>query len=450
MTPKKNKFKILIVDDDPQVLQVLYNIFEEDYITLKAESGLEAIDLATKNKDISTVVMDIKMSGMDGIVTARKVRNIIPEIPIIFHTGYPGDYLEDDIDANEKPFDYVEKGESISRLTRSVRNGVESYQLKTNNKSNINGDAFGLIGNSLAMRNICQLIKKVAASDTKVMILGETGTGKELVARAIHYNSRRKNKKLGVLNCNHKSPDIVESELFGHTKGSFTGAITDRIGLFEYADGGTVFLDEIGDLDITTQAKLLRVLESSEFQKIGSPENLTCDVRLLCATHRDLEGLVKENRFREDLYYRLKGVIIEIPPLRERTEDIPILIEKFLDRFTIEQGLTPKTFDQSAINAMIEYDWPGNVRQLLDTVETLIILSDSDIIFENDVNNYLKRDSFQSNKGSKKLSIRMRETERNIIIQTLTETNNNKVIAADLLGIDQSNLRKKIKSHSIN
>jgi DNA-binding NtrC family response regulator len=453
---EKTKYKVLIVDDDPHVLRMLNELFKEKYEVFPAKSGEEAISLMVANENIAAVVMDIKMPGMDGIAAAREIRRMAQDTAVIFHTGYPGDYDEDEINEKEKPFDYVQKGEPISKLTRSVHNAVESFLLKRNEHQWISDYAessYGLIGRSMAMKNVYQMIKKVAASDTKVVITGETGTGKELVARAVHFNSRRKNNRFAFLGCNRKSPDMIESELFGHTKGAFTGAVSERIGLFEYADGGSVFLDEVGDLDIVTQGKLLRVLETGEYQAIGSPTIKKTDVRILCATHKNLELLVEGGNFREDLFFRLKGIKILLPPLRERKEDIANLIEKFKDRLTIEQGLPPKIFDSSAVGAMLNYDWPGNVRQLLDTVESLLVLCDSDIIMAEDVQVYLGRPfenhSDGKNGGWKTLTERIREFRKNCIIEALVEAKYNISAAADVLGVDRSNLRKMIKDLNI-
>lgn len=444
----------MLIDDDRQVLNMLEDLFVDVYETLTASSGVESLSLVRKHQAVAAVVMDIKMTGMDGIEAARQIRAFDDEIPIIFHTGYPGDYDEDEISEQEKPFDYVLKGESISRLTRAVHNAVETFLLKKDGGTltEYAQTAYSLIGKSELMRQVYQLIRKVAPTDNKVMIFGETGTGKELVARAIHLNSPRREQRLAIFNCNHKAPDLVESELFGHVKGAFTGAVADRLGLFEYANNGTVFLDEIGDLDITTQAKLLRVLETGEYSKVGSPEISRTNVRILCATNKDLPQQVKQERFREDLFYRLKGIIITLPPLRERREDIPLLIEKFKDDFTIGKGLAPKIFEQDAINFLINHDWSGNVRALEDTIESVITLSDSDIIFLDDVVRYLKTGyPYPLNEnGDKGLAERTRDFRRNCIIEALSEAKDNVAAAARILKIDRANLRKMIIDYKIN
>jgi len=445
------KTTILLVDDDRLVLRTLRDLFLDEYQILQASSGRESVELAAQNGGIAAVVMDIKMAGMDGIVAAREIREIAPDIAVIFHTGYPGDYQEDEIDEHERPFDYVQKSDAISRLRRAVRNAVESYRLKNDCRALcLAAEAeFDMIGRSKPMQEVYSLINKVCATDGKVMICGETGTGKELVARAIHRHSRRRNRRLAILNCNHKSPDLIESELFGHTRGAFTHAFEHRPGLFEYAHGGTVFLDEIGDLDATTQGKLLRVIETGEFQKIGTEITQQTDIRVICATHRNLEQMVADGQFREDLFYRLKGVKICLPPLRERREDIPVLVESFKDAFTIEQGLSPKIFEDTAIGLLVDSDWSGNVRQLRDTVESLIVLSDSDVILAEDVTKYLSLEADRETMESGGFSEQVRQFERNLIIRTLAREDYNISAAARVLQIDRANLRKKIQLYKI-
>jgi DNA-binding NtrC family response regulator len=444
-------YKILLVDDDPRVLEMLIEIFSDHYETIGASSGAQAVDFARQNSEIGAVVMDIKMAGMDGITAARLIKQIRPELPIIFHTGYPGDYEESQLDASERPFDYIEKGNSISRLLRSAHNAMEAYCLKKDVRR-LHEHAeltHGIIGRSASMVEVFRLIHKVSPCDTKVMILGDTGTGKELVARAIHRGSPRRDRRLAIFNCNHKSADLVESELFGHIKGSFTGAIADRVGLFEYADGGTLFLDEIGDLDITTQAKLLRVLETGEYSRVGAPDVRTCDIRLICATHKDLEQMIQEHRFRDDLYYRLKGVQIKLPSLRDRREDIPLLIGRFTDRLTIERDLPPKFFEPEAMTLLIGFDWPGNVRQLEDAIETLIVMSDSDLIVAEDVRKCLGLAKAESTEGARGLTIKLKCYRRTLIVEALNETGGNISAAARLLEVDKANLRKWIIEHNI-
>ncbi len=441
---------ILIVDDDPLVLEALTQAFMDDYEVVQASSGEEALRVLESNGNLDTVVLDIRMAKMNGLQTARLIKEINSELPIIFHTAYPGEYSESSIEKEHQPFDYVGKNERPERLVRAVKNAVSFARLKSDGANLVKfaRQEFGMVGKSEAMRGIYHTIEKIAPSDTKVVILGRTGTGKELVARAIHKRSGRASERLVIFNCNHKSPYLVESELFGHLRGSFTGAIVDRIGLFEYADGGTLFLDEIGDLDMTTQGKLLRVLETGEMQRIGSPEVIRVDVRLICAANRDLDRLIQDGKFREDLFYRLKGVVITIPPLKERREDIPELIDFFIENYSLKRGDDIKVFEPSARDLLVEYDWPGNVRQLLDTVQSLIDLSVSSFITRREVENYLAchKDGHNSS-GS--FQERVWEFKRVLVIQTLARNNNNVSASARELSLDASNLRKMIKDLDI-
>jgi DNA-binding NtrC family response regulator len=442
--------KILIVDDDPLVLESLFQVFSDDYEVILVSSGADAIKALGDSADIDSIILDIRMAKMDGLETAKRIREINLDVPIIFYTGYPGDYSETRIDKEHQPFDYVVKNERPMRLQRAIKNAVLYYRLKTrpSDLRKLAFDQFGMVGKSSAMLEVYRTIEKIAPTDVKVMVLGPTGSGKELVARAIHKRSNRCDKKMGILNCNHKSADLIESELFGHMKGSFTGAVADRTGLFEYADEGTVFLDEIGDLDITTQAKLLRVLETGEMQKIGSPQVTKVDVRLICATHQDLLKMVKEGKFREDLFYRLKGVVITLPALKDRREDIPDLVNHFIEDYCLSHGEGIKMFERGAIDLLIENDWPANVRELSNTVEALLALSTSSIVTQQEVSNFLSySNSTTIIKGS--FNEQVREMKRMILIQTLARHNNNVSAAAKELFLDRSNLHKLIKELNI-
>jgi DNA-binding NtrC family response regulator len=332
-----------------------------------------------------------------------------------------------------------------------VRQAVAFHRLKQQSNRLISRarEHFGLVGRSKAMLAIYQTIEKIAPTNNKVIIYGATGTGKELVARALHKMSRRTEKRLVVCNCNHRSPDLVEAELFGHLRGSFTGATYDRVGLLEYANGGTLFLDEVGDLDITTQGKLLRVLETGEMQRIGSPEMVTVDVRVICATHRNLEGLVVDNKFREDLYYRLKGVTLNLPLLKDRPEDIPALTDYFIENHCVREEIGLKVFEPRARDLLVEYGWPGNVRQLMDTVQCLIDLSPSHYITAENTVQYLAIDGAGDNGGSVAFSERVREFKRRILIEALDRSNQNISAAARELSVDPSNLRKIVKDLDI-
>ena len=443
--------RILIVDDDPMVLEAIKESFIDEYEIVLASSGEEAISLLTDNQNIDTIILDIRMARVDGLVTASRLKEISPNIPIIFHTGYPGEYSEEKIEKDYQPFDYVGKNERPSRLRRTVKNAVKFYQLKTGSSDLINlaRVKYDMVGSSEKMQEVYQRIEKIGPTNSKVMILGQTGTGKELVARAIHKRSSRADKPLAILNCHHKESGLIESELFGHLRGSFTGAYEDQIGMFEYAHLGTLFLDEIGELDITTQAKILRVLESGEISRLGSPEIIKVDVRFICATNLNLEKKVSDGSFREDLYYRLKGVVIHTPALRERREDIPELLDFFIEKCCSENSSSLKVFEPKARDLLIQYDWPGNIRQLMDTVQSLIYLSPSYYITHKEVVEYLECPPYSENNVNS-LTDRIREFKKTVILQTLDRHNHNISAAARELKVDPSNLRKLIKELNIN
>jgi DNA-binding NtrC family response regulator len=442
--------KILIVDDEPDVLKALVLMFEDDYEILTATSGSAAVAAVERHSQLDCVILDIRMAKMDGLETASAIARTQSDLPIVFHTGYPGDYSESKIDRELHPFEYVVKGERPERLRRAVRNGVDFHRLRsdTTRLARLAKEQYQMVGKSPAMLEIFRTIEKIAPTNTKVMILGPTGTGKELVARGIHARSKRSTQRLAILNCNHKEPGLVESELFGHLRGSFTTAVADRVGLFQFADGGTVFLDEIGDLDVTTQAKLLRVLETGEMQRFGSPVTLTVDVRLICATHRDLERMVRDGSFREDLYFRLNELTIRLPALRDRREDIPELIDLFIERSSAEQGHGVKVLAPEARSLLIEHDWPGNVRSLAGTIASLLALTPSCLITKDDVCSYL-----QTNHAVPKASTGLRAEEREFrrirILQALDRNQGNAAAAARDIQIDPSNLRRMMRELGI-
>ncbi|MFH1686035.1 MAG: sigma-54 dependent transcriptional regulator [bacterium] len=439
--------KILIVDDDDLVLEALRQSFLDDFEVVTASSGAEALDIIKDTLDFDAIILDIRMAKMDGLHTAGKIRARDPEVPVIFHTGYPGEYSESAIDTEYRPFDYIGKNERPDRLIQSVHNAVRFRRMKAGSDElvQIAQRDFAIVGSSAVMREVYQTIEKIGPTDNKVMILGPTGSGKELVARALHRRSGRANRQLVPFNCNHKAPDLVESELFGHLRGSFTGAYSDQLGIIEYANGSTLFLDEIGNLDITTQGKLLRVLETGELSRIGSPEIITVDVRIICATNSNLKGMVDHGAFREDLYYRLKGITIELPALRNRREDIPELIEYFAVNTCRRRGEALRIFTSEARDLLIEYDWPGNVRQLADTVQSLIDLSASQLITREEVADYLGLGGEDQN-PDQDFHQKVREYKRTLLIKAMAEHQGNVSATARALRFDPANLRKMLKS----
>ena len=439
--------KILIVDDDARVLDALRFMFGDDYAVVLARSGVQAIELISGNENFDAVVLDIKMADLDGLQTATKIKEIAPDLPIIFHTAFPGEYSEEDIEQQFEPFDYVGKDERPARLQRAVRHAVKFSRYRKETVSLVSHALthFGMVGQSKAMLEVYQTIEKIGPTGQKVIIYGATGTGKELVARAIHKMSQRAARKLVICNCNLRTPDLVETELFGHLKGSFTGAIEDRVGMFEYANGSTLFLDEVGDLDLSTQGRLLRVLETGEMQRVGSPETIRVDVRVVCATHRDLAAMAKEGTFRDDLYYRLKGVAIHLPDLKDRPDDIPILVDHFIDQHCQSEGIGRKLFEPAARDLLVAYEWPGNVRQLLDTIQSLIDLSPSQFITYSETAKYLGVDETDQEGDFKTLNDHVREFKKKFLTSLMDRSKGNMRAAAREISMDPSNLRKLLK-----
>jgi len=442
--------KIIIVDDDRLVLEALHQTFLDSYEVLMADCGAESLKLVQDHDDINCVVLDIRMAEMDGLQAAEAIRELRPDLPLIFNTGYPGDYSEAEVNREHRPFGYISKSERPEKLIRSVQKAVTFHRLKTDPAALASHACreFNMVGHSPTMLRIYKTIEHIGPTDSKVMILGPTGSGKELVARAIHKRSRRADKHLAILNCNHKAADLVESELFGHLKGSFTSAVRDQVGMVEYADGGTLFLDGIGNLDHTTQEKLLRVLETGEMYRIGSAEMIQVDIRIICATNSRLEEMVASGTFREDLYYRLRGVQIMLPPLKDRREDIPELIDLFNESYCSKSDIPLRVLTPNALNLLIEFDWPGNVRQLCDTIHSLIDLSHSELVTRRDVADFLhfKGCSIACDGSMRE---RVREFKRLILVQAIAEHKGNIAATARDLVVDQSNLRKMLKDFDL-
>lgn len=447
--------KILIVDDDPLVLEALQQEFMDEYQVLVADSGEVALRLVRSHPDLDAAVLDIRMARIDGFQAAAAIRDGFPDLPVIFNTAYAGEYSEADIEERHHPFEVLGKDESPYRLRRTVRNAVELHRLQSGAGHNLVELAlkeYGMVGRSSVMRRIYQRIEKIGPTESKVLVLGPTGSGKELVARALHSRSHRAKGPLRILNCNHKAPDLVESELFGHVRGSFTGAHADHVGIVEAAHSGTLFLDEIGNLDIVTQGKLLRVLETGEMNRLGSVEVNKVDVRLICATNCDLEGLVASGTFRHDLYYRIKGVTIVLPPLAERVEDIPELVSYFAERYATRKNEPVKYFHSEAIELMQQYEWPGNVRYLNETVKSLIDLSNSTLITRDEVADYLDfngRDEggrpAEPDDDEGTLSEQVRRFKIRLIKRKMVQHESNLSAVARDLGIDRSNLRRTMR-----
>jgi DNA-binding NtrC family response regulator len=374
--------RILIIEDEASIRRVLTKILSEENDTYQvedAEDGLIGFE-KIKNNDFDLVLCDIKMPKMDGVEVLQAVKKIKPEIPIVMISGH-GD-METAIQTMRLgAFDYISKPPDLNRLLNTVRNALDKKQLVVENKilKKIVSKNYEMIGESEAINHIKLMVEKVAKTEARVLITGPNGTGKELVAHQLHEKSERANFPLIEVNCAAIPSELIESELFGHVKGAFTSAIKDRAGKFEAADKGTLFLDEIGDMSLSAQAKVLRALQENMISRVGADKDIKVDVRVIAATNKDLKKEIEEGRFREDLYHRLAVILIKVPGLNERRDDIPLLIEHFTEKIAAEQGIAPKTFSKKAIKLLQEYDWTGNIRELRNVVERLIILGGNEI-----------------------------------------------------------------------
>ena len=374
--------KILIIEDEASIRRVLTKILTEEndtYQVDEAEDGSIGYQKIAQN-DYDLVLCDIKMPKMDGVELLQAVKKIKPEIPIVMISGH-GD-METAIQTMRLgAFDYISKPPDLNRLLNTVRNALDKKQLVVENKilKKIVSKNYEMIGESEAINHIKIMVDKVAKTEARVLITGPNGTGKELVAHQLHEKSERANFPLIEVNCAAIPSELIESELFGHVKGAFTSAIKDSAGKCEAADKGTLFLDEIGDMSLSAQAKVLRALQENVITRVGADKDIKVDVRVIAATNKDLKKEIEKGRFREDLYHRLAVILIKVPGLNERRDDIPLLINHFTEKIAAEQGIAPKSFSDGAIKLMQEYDWTGNIRELRNIVERLIILSGNEI-----------------------------------------------------------------------
>lgn len=374
--------KILVIEDEAAIRRVLIKILSEeneDYRVFEAEDGMKGIELLKKD-DFDLVLCDIKMPKMDGVEVLEAAKKEKPEIPFIMISGH-GD-LDTAVNTMRLgAFDYISKPPDLNRLLTTVRNALDKKELVVENKilKKKVSKNYEMIGDSNAIGNIKDIIEKVAPTDARVLITGSNGTGKELVAHWVHQKSQRSSAPFIEVNCAAIPSELIESELFGHVKGAFTSAVKDRAGKFEAANKGTIFLDEIGDMSLSAQAKVLRALQENKISRVGSDKDIKVDVRVLAATNKDLKKEIAEGKFREDLYHRLAVILIKVPSLNDRREDIPLLIEHFSEKIADEQGSIKKSFAPKAIELLKSYDWTGNVRELRNVVERLIILGGKEV-----------------------------------------------------------------------
>ena len=460
MMPKQTH--ILVVDDDAGHLATLKTIARSwGYRVSTADDGSIAVELA-KEQPFDLILMDVRMAEVDGIEALRQIKTYNPAIPILIMTAYSS--VASAVDAIKAgAYDYLTKPLDFEALRLAVERAMEHTHLKVENrqlkeKLRDEFDWQNIIGTSPPMKALIDMVAMVAPSEATVLITGESGTGKELIARSIHYNSRRRAAPCVIVNCAALAENLLESELFGHEKGAFTGADKRREGRFRQADGGTLFLDEIGETSSAMQAKLLRVIQERECQRVGGDETLTVDVRILAATNRDLTNDVKIGKFREDLFYRLNVVTVEVPPLRDRHEDIPLLAQHFMKRFATRNRKTVKGFTPQAMDLLIKHDWPGNVRELENAVERCVILLTGDYITDRELPLSITQNSEDNLRESVTLeragiglagSQSLETIEKEAILATLSETNGNKSETARRLGINRKTLHLKLKRYGL-
>lgn len=449
-----NSTKILVVDDEAPIREVLQKGLSQmgGFLVDTAQNGQEAIE-KVERETFDIVLTDLMMPEMNGMELLKMIKGTRPELPVIMMTAYGS--IDNAVEAMKigandyitKPVDFKDLFMRISKVQQESLLIKENRLLRMEVRKKF--EFSNIIGKSKKMQEVFFLIEKVAPSNSTVLIYGGSGTGKELVAKAIHYNSPRAERPFLPFNCGAIPETLVESELFGHTKGAFTGAIQAKKGLFEEANGGTLFLDEISTIPLSVQVKLLRVLQEKEVMKVGSTERTKVDVRLIAATNEDLEDLMKKGRFREDLFYRLHVFPIFLPDLKDRKEDIPLLAYHFLERYSKEAKKEIKGFSKEAMNLLLEYDWPGNVRELENAIERAVIMADRDYLTPND----FPKDLLQGVPALIKKGVRERRSLEEIkdeyIQQILKETNGNKRVAAEILKVNPRTLyrfEKKIQA----
>ncbi|HAK68270.1 MAG TPA: transcriptional regulator [Treponema sp.] len=446
------KFTLLIIDDEKNIREGLAANFElEGYDVKTAATGEEGLALIEKG-DIDLVITDLRMPGISGEKVLAKVTAETPGIPVIILTGHGS--IDSAVDAmRHGAYDFLTKPLNLDQLTMIVKRALESREMSLQHqqlKKELEDSSAlkGMIGKSSPMQKVQAMIRKVADSKASVLITGESGVGKELVANAIHSLSSRRNNSFIKVHCAALSETLLESELFGHEKGAFTGADRLKKGRFELAHGGTIFLDEIGEINQNVQIKILRVLQEHKFERVGGEQTLDVDVRVVAATNRVLEDEVKEGRFREDLYYRLNVIHIHVPPLRERKDDIPLLMSSFLDEFNRENGKNISGVDGRAKAAIFKYNWPGNIRELRNCMESAVVMCSGEEITLEDLPPSV-RGSSESDMLSLPLGITLDEAEKLIIKETLAMNSNNKSKTAEVLGIGRKTLHRKLSEWGI-
>ncbi len=446
------RYYLLVVDDEPNTRDGLRQALErEDRVVFTAADGREALDRA-QERAFDVVITDLRMPRLDGMQLLEEIKERSADTAVILLSGYGT--IETAVEAMRRgALDFITKPVNLDELELRVSKVLAQKHLALENeylKKQLK-ERFGLdnmVGRSPKMLQVFETIHRIAPSKSTVLITGETGTGKELVAYAVHAGSPRKDKLFQPVNCAALPESLLESELFGHERGAFTGAVKQKKGYFEVADGGTIFLDEIGEISLAVQVKLLRILEQRQFERVGGTNTLTVDVRVVAATNADLEALVRQGRFREDLFYRLKVVTIDLPPLRERRDDIPLLAEMFLKQMAEENHKGPMQFEPETLQRLQEYEWPGNVRELRHLVEQMVLLSRSSTLGPRDLPGKYQaepsKDYIEIPQGTS-----LRDAEKKIILQTLREQAGNRTRTAEVLGIGRRTLIRKLQEYGV-
>ena len=449
----KIKPLILVVDDDRESLKIMAEVMDSSgYSVLTAPNGTEAFQLLNTN-DIDVVLTDLYMPTINGMEIMNTAFKIKPETAVIIFTGHGS--IENAVKAMQSgAFNYLTKPVNLEELRLTVKKALERKNLINENinlkrKVEKNYGFDNIVAHTKEMREILETVVQIAPSRANVLITGESGTGKELIANAIHYNSDRKNQPFVKLNCAVFAEGVLESELFGHEKGAFTGAIKSREGMFELADGGTLFLDEIGDIPLSTQVKMLRVLEEREFIRVGGNDTIKVDVRIITATNKDLKKAITEGTFREDLYFRLNVISIELPPLRKRQEDIPFMIHRFITEFCQDNNRPQMALQNEALESLVKYHWPGNVRELRNVIESLVVRIRGEEIKADDLPNQIRNDVPVKPVPDLGTGASVHEMEKKLIQKTLTETHGNKTKTAKILGIGLRTLYRKLKEYQL-
>jgi two-component system, NtrC family, nitrogen regulation response regulator NtrX len=450
------KSRILVIDDEAEIRRSVRMILEyEGYDVIEASSGPEGVAMAEREAP-DLVFLDIKMPGMDGLEALQRIKAANETLPVVIISGHGT--VSTAVEATKAgAFDFIEKPLASERVLVTIRNGLDKTRLQDENRSLKRAVEVRhqIVGESPALRQVWDAIKRAAPTNATVLILGESGVGKELVARSIHRNSLRSRERFVQVNCAAIPEELIESELFGHEKGSFTGATEKQIGKFEQADRGTIFLDEIGDMSAKTQAKVLRVLQEGEVERLGSARTIKVDVRVIAATNKNLEEEIAKSTFREDLYFRLSVIPIPVPALRDRPDDVPALVKHFADLFSRDNNRRPQRFTQAALEYLKKAPWKGNVRELRNTVERLIIMTPAEVIDVADLRDVVRMESRAAtgDNSEKERPGTLREfkesAERSFLVGKLREHNWNISKTAEEIGTPRSNLYKKLEQYGI-